>query len=326
MQESSPRNPPRRALVAVLLVVSFVCNVLVLFLPFMRLREGISTEPYTLFRSIGMLWSGGLYVLAVLVVAFSVLFPFAKLAVLAWVTASRSPDDRQRRWLGRVELLGKWSLLDVFLVAIILALTSRQIFVGAEPQYGLSLFIAAILLSMTAGEILSRGLHGEVAQPGVKGTGGGVWLGLSGLALAATLALPFLRIHDWLLRDHSYSILSLVPALWSQGAHVAAALTATFLIVTPLAVWGASAVAWWQHRRGRPGSASLRWVPLAHRWSMLDVFGLALTVFALESEDLMRTEVRWGALALAGTLVLQRLFQAALERAAPSRPAADDQG
>ena len=29
----------------------------------------------------------------------------------------------------------------------------------------------------------------------------------------------------------------------------------------------------------------------------------------------MRTEVRWGVLALAGTLVLQRIFQTVLERA-----------
>ena len=58
----------------------------------------------------------------------------------------------------------------------------------------------------------------------------------------------------------------------------------------------------------------LDWIALAQRWSMLDVFGLALAVFALESEGLMRTEVSWGALALIGLLVLQRAFQRAHER------------
>lgn len=91
-------------------------------------------------------------------------------------------------------------------------------------------------------------------------------------------------------------------------------LTGAFLIGAPLAVWTASAIAWVRQRAGQAGGVTLAWVQLAHRWSMLDVFGLALTVFALESEDLMRTEVRWGALALAGVLVLQGLFQAALER------------
>ncbi len=306
----------RRLLVTALLAVSFACNVLVLFLPFMNLRQGVVSEPYNIFRSVEMLWGSGIYVLAVLVVMFSVIFPFAKLGVLAWVASSPTIVGRQRLCLYWVERLGKWSMLDVFLVAIILALTSHQVFVGAEPLIGLSLFIAAILLSMTAGEVLSTGLHPKIEAREVARAGGSGWaLALAGLALIATVSLPFLRIHDWRMLDHSYSIAWLVPVLWVEGAHLAAVLTAVFLVIAPLAVWAASAVAWWQYRHGRVGRAQLRWVPFAHRWSMLDVFGLALTVFALESDALMRTEVRWGVLALAGTLVLQRVFQAALERA-----------
>lgn len=194
----------RRRIAWTLLAVSFACNVLMLFLPFMRLREGISTEPYTLFRSIGMLWSGGLYALALLVVGFSVLFPFAKLAVLGWVIAAPAAGERHLRWLRRVERFGKWSMLDVFLVAIILALTSRQVFVGAEPQFGLSLFIGAIMLSMTAGELIATGDRQRETVTGInRSPAAGAWLALAGVALLATLTLPFLRIHDWLLRDHS---------------------------------------------------------------------------------------------------------------------------
>lgn len=317
---SGDDSPPqltlhRRLTVTALLSVSLVCNTLVLFLPFMNLRQGIVSEPYNLFRSVEMLWASGIYVLAVLVVVFSVLFPFAKLGVLAWVASSPTIVGRQRTALYWVERLGKWSMLDVFLVAIILALTSHQLFVGAEPLVGLTLFILAILLSMTAGEVLSSGLHHPIKAREVAKAGGSGWtLALAGAALGATILLPFLRIHDWRMLDHSYSIVLLVPVLWIEGARLAAALIAVFLVLAPIAVWGASAVAWWQYRRGRVGRAQVRWVPFAHRWSMLDVFGLALTVFALESESLMRTEVRWGVLALAGTLVLQRIFQTALER------------
>jgi len=305
----------RRLVVVAILSVSLVCNVLVLFLPFMHLRKGLITEPYTLFRSVEMLWQGGLYVLALLVVVFSVVFPFAKLGVLAWISSTPTIVGLQKTCLNWVEKLGKWSMLDVYLIAIILTLTSKQLFVGGEPRIGLALFIIAILLSMIAGEILSAGLQEESkVQEVAKASGSGWWLTLSGLALIATITLPFLRIHDWRMLDHSYSILFLVPVLWMEGAHLASALTAVFLVLAPLAVWIASAAAWWQHRDGHWSHAKLRWVPMAHRWSMLDVFGFALTVFALESESLMRTEVRWGVLALAGTLVLQRVFQSALER------------
>jgi uncharacterized paraquat-inducible protein A len=54
---------------------------------------------------------------------------------------------------------------------------------------------------------------------------------------------------------------------------------------------------------------------LGRRWSMLDVFGLALAIFAVEGGTLMKTEVRWGALALAALVVGQLALQAALGRA-----------
>lgn len=333
----SPETPPdpsadapialrQRCTAGALISVAFSFNLFVLLLPFMRLRQGLTVEPYTLFRSVELLWSGELYVLAALVVAFSIIFPFAKLAVLGWVALAPTREGWQPRLFHLVERLGKWSMLDAFLVVIILALTSRQLFVGAEPAAGLALFIVAIVLAMTAGEILARGFAAPDAPAAATNAAAptaspphshhGWWLALAGLALVATLTLPFLRIHDWRLVDRSYSIVSLVPILWIQGAWLASALTALFLVAAPLAVWVASASAWWRRRAaGRHAAPTvLDWIALAQRWSMLDVFGLALAVFALESEGLMRTEVSWGALALIGLLVLQRAFQRAHER------------
>ena len=319
--DAAPIALRRRCLAGALISVAFSFNVFVLLLPFMWLRQGLTVEPYTLFRSVELLWSGGLYVLAALVVAFSIVFPFAKLGVLGWVVLAPAREGLQARLFHWVERLGKWSMLDAFLVVIILALTSRQLFVGAEPAAGLTLFIVAIVLAMTAGEVLARGLAAtappappSAAQAGHSGNGW--WLALAGLALAATLTLPFLRIHDWRLVDHRYSVVSLVPILWVQGAWLASTLTAIFLVAAPLAVWVASASAGWRRRAaGRHAAPTvLDWIALAQRWSMLDVFGLALAVFALESEGLMRTEVSWGALALIGLLVLQRAFQRAHER------------
>ena len=48
---------------------------------------------------------------------------------------------------------------------------------------------------------------------------------------------------------------------------------------------------------------------------MLDVFGLALAIFAFEGEYLMKTEVRLGALYLAAVVGVQWVIQAALARA-----------
>lgn len=305
----------RRSWAWAILGVSLGCNVAVLFVPFMDLRKGFSTEPYSLFRSVQMFWQSGLYVLAVLVVAFSVIFPFAKLVVLAKVTAAKEPDESLLSWLHRVERFAKWSMLDVFLVCLILALTSGQLFVGATPLAGIPLFIAAIVLSMIAGEILSGALvshHEDNLKPPIPPNGW--WLALSGLALLATLLLPFLGIQDWRLVDRSFSIVMMVPALWLQGAYLSSVLTGLFLVITPIGAWSMSFVSWQKLRRGEGNERMNTWAAGMRRWSMLEVFGLALAVFALEGDHLMKTEIQWGALLLAATLVLQRAFDTALHR------------
>ncbi|HYC71681.1 MAG TPA: paraquat-inducible protein A [Opitutaceae bacterium] len=309
MLEPTILTPRRRALVATMLAVSFACNLAVLFLPFMDLRRVLSREPYSLVNSIAMLWDSGLYVLAVLVVGFSVVFPFAKLGVLASVCLAGRIDARNRGPLEWVERLGKWSMLDVFLVCLILSLTSGQVLVGAEPRVGIPVFIAAVVLNMAAGELLVRAAapKTDAASAGDRGAGspgGALRLALGGAALAGAVAFPLLGINDWLLADRRYSILALALTLWREGAVLPSLLTGVFLVLAPAAGWAAGARAWWQARRGRSAAAADALARLFGRWAMLDVFGLALAIFAVEG-DLMETEVRWGALFLAALIAIQ---------------------
>lgn len=309
--------PGRRRLVIALLSFSFVCNVAVLFLPFMKLRVGLSTTDYTLMRSVRMMWDSGLWVLAALVFGFSLLFPFAKLAVLAAVAAAPRIGPAHQAWLANVERGGKWSMLDVFLVCLVLTLSSGQILVGAEPRMGTPIFVAAILLSLTAGELMSVqiGRHPQVPQ-GRPSAGTAAWLVLAGLALGAAVCLPFLRINDWLLANRSYSIVTLGATLLREGGWLPALLAWVFLVVTPLLHWVATLRWWLAARGGVDSSPAWRRRKAYARWSMLDVFGLALAIFLVEGDYLMKTEVRWGALLLVAALVLKECFDWALDRAA----------
>ncbi len=316
-------SPKRRGVVTALLAVSLVCNVAVLFLPFMDLRTGLTSEPYSLINSIKMLWSSGLYVLAALVVGFSVVFPFAKLAVLTGVCMAGRIDGRNRPLLEWVERLGKWSMLDVFLVCIILTLTSGQMLVGATPMIGIPVFVVAILLSMIAGELLAAATEEGKVQQQDRGTRaevlrGGFWLTLSGVALGGAVSFPFLKISDWLLADRAYSILQLVPTLWEEEAYTPMAIIGGFLLVAPLVAWLATWRWWLLRRKGHPAHGAHRQMMIARRWSMLDVFGLALAIFLVEGEYLMKTEVRWGALFLVVLVAVQAVAQAALARAFPT--------
>lgn len=312
-----------RRLVAAILAVSFACNVTALLIPFMDLRIGLVTTPYRLTNSVAMMWERGLYVLAVLVVGFSVLFPFAKLGALAWLCARDSIDARGRRLLHLLERLGKWSMLDVFLVCIILSLTTEQFFVGARPLVGIPVFTLAITLSMLSGELLSRAAGGGTGEDdSPRRTANlrrdGCWLALAGLALLGALVFPFLEISDWKLADRDYSIVTLTWGVFRQGGHFTALVVVAFLIAAPIAAWWQAARWWLGLRQGRPDAAVAARLGLLNRWSMLDVFGLALAIFAVEGEYLMKTEVRWGALFLAALLALQKAALSNLLARSPS--------
>jgi len=311
-----PLSTKRRRWVFSLLAVSLACNIAALCTPFMTLRVGFMSSPYSLFNSVDMLWSSGLYVLAALVVGFSVIFPFAKLSILACVAAGREIGPRRQRWLAAVERLGKWSMLDVFLVCLILTLTSGQLLVGAQPMIGIPLFVVAVLLSMISGELLTASLHHEEPEANLRPPGrAGVWLVLSAFTLAGAIGANFLRINDWKLTDNDYSVITVIPTLWEKGSMMSAVIVALFLIVAPVLAWLASARWWWRRRAGKPAQGSHARALLMRRWSMLDVFGLALAIFLVEGEYLMKTEVRWGALFLVALLAVQKAFQLALDRA-----------
>jgi paraquat-inducible protein A len=309
--------PVRRAVAGLLLTASLLCNLRALTLPFMELRTGLKHKPYSLLTSAHMLWTSHLQVLAVLVVAFSVIFPFIKLGVLSWFCAVGRLADRGRRVLALVELLGKWSMLDVFLVCIILTLTSGQLLVGAKPLEGITVFVAAIILSMIAGETLSSGLPHAAPKPSSpKKFRHAAWLlPLAGLALAGALRYPFLQIHDWFVKDASYSIMEVIPALRESGATLPGQIVGIFLIGIPIATWVLTGAWWWRVRKGERDRTIYQLMLLGRRWSMLDVFGLALAIFACEGSYLMKTEVRSGALFLAGLVGVQLVVQAALARA-----------
>lgn len=316
----TPLSKSLRTVVGALLAISLMCNVAMLIVPFMDLRIGLRSDPYRLTDSIAMMWDQGLYMLTILVVGFSVIFPFAKLSALAWICSRPVLTPAGRRWLHRLELLGKWSMLDVFLVCIILTLTTNQIFVGAEPLIGIPIFTVAIMLSMISGELLSRAaIHANektpapaVLKPNSKRDG--LWLALSGLALLGALAFPFLQISDWKLANHHYSIFTLGLNLFHQGSVFTALIITVFLVVTPLAAWLQTWFWLRKVRRGQPAEKSARSLQILNRWSMLDVFGLALIIFLIEGEYLMKTEIRWGSVFLGALLVLQKAGSASLTR------------
>jgi paraquat-inducible protein A len=136
---------------AILVALGLLCAGLTL--PVMTVeRFFVFSSQFSILQSLDALWRADEYFLFAAVALFSVAFPVAKLGtclVIWYRTDAR--DVRFAALIAWVEQLGRWSMLDVFLVAILLILI-RSGGVGARTEIGLYLFAAAVVASMFAAQ------------------------------------------------------------------------------------------------------------------------------------------------------------------------------
>ena len=114
-------------------------------------------EPSTIMSGVVALIDGGMWGLAMIVFFASIVVPLAKLTMLVYLLISvqrRSawrPVDRTR--LYRVtEVVGAWSMVDIFLVGILSALVNLDALATIEPGIGASYFGAVVVLTMFAAQ------------------------------------------------------------------------------------------------------------------------------------------------------------------------------
>lgn len=119
------------------------------------------TEQFPLHRSdtilsgVAFLWSEGSWFLAVLVFSASVLVPMLKVGAMGTllVTSARHSTwhPRGRTKIYRVlEVVGHWSMLDVFVVALLAAVVQLGRFASVEPGPALIPFAGVVILTMLA--------------------------------------------------------------------------------------------------------------------------------------------------------------------------------
>ncbi len=131
----------------------FVASILV---PCMEIAEFGNERSLSLLGGIQSLWDSGHAALGIVVFIFTIVFPPLKLIATILVAApvsflSNASRSMLRKWIAH---LGKWSLLDVFVIAILIVALKVQGFVSVHAVCGTYLFAATVLLSMLAGHIL----------------------------------------------------------------------------------------------------------------------------------------------------------------------------
>lgn len=148
---------PAHVYAPTLVFISLGLNVAALMTPFLVMKKLIFfEEAYTLLHSVKLMWDNGSYFLAAIVFSFSVVFPFAKLATLLWVWFVPMREAARHKTLWLVGVLGKWSMLDVFIVALLIFLSTSKGLFNAEARVGVYLFAGAIGLSLVASLLIEH--------------------------------------------------------------------------------------------------------------------------------------------------------------------------
>lgn len=122
----------------------------------------------TIWQGCVALWDEGMWVVAIVVFLASIAIPFAKLGAIFFLTAAAGSSRwtaLRLRLLAWLETIGRWSMLDVFLLAILVALIKLDGLSTARPGMGLFFFAAVVVLTMIASSSFdARSLRAELAR------------------------------------------------------------------------------------------------------------------------------------------------------------------
>lgn len=126
-------------------------------LPIIELKRFfIFEDGYSILAMFQTLAREGEWFLAAIVGLFAVVFPAAKIAALALIVARPRVSCRSTWITTTVDWLGKWSMLDVLVVAVLIVAVKVSGIQKAATQPGVYCFVASIALTFVAGRLAKR--------------------------------------------------------------------------------------------------------------------------------------------------------------------------
>ncbi len=305
-------KPGIRKFCWIALGLAFIGTALSMFLPFISIDKPFKRPaPYSIIQTISLMWNKELYLLAIIIAGFSAIFPFLKLMSMANILYQIEINNFRLKTLHIASRLGKWSMVDVFIVSILLGIGENQFVFKVFTHFGLYLFTFSILLSIGMGIFLSTLAHqhkGEhIKTPDDYGHGHNalsiIILSVASVAFISLCGVPFLEIDDWKLRDRNFTLLTFIGAIWNQDAPL---LAIYFWIALLLLPFLEIASLWFLISKTGARLFDNRLAPafsLMRHWSTLDVFLIALMIFVVEGEQFIRFHINLGFWLLAVTLI-----------------------
>lgn len=287
-------------------------------LPSMEFHEALSESTYSIVSGVLNLLSTGEFILGLAIGIFSLLFPAAKIVVLFIVWRRRIKDEEE--WIDWLGLLGKWSMLDVYVVAILVGAVEFGVLAHVESRPGIFVFAASVIASMIAAHGLHR--HRVAKEPTelssatfnrLRSAGARTTTAFAFALFVGGSCVPLMTVEKWWWWSSDYTVVTSVIDLFGRGEFGLAILLALLVIVAPLLHFGGMLVLrFWP----KLSEKAIDRLLLLEEWAMFDVYGLALVLVLTKLGGIANVEPRTGLWMLFAATIIgwvdRRLFHAAI--------------
>jgi paraquat-inducible protein A len=150
-----PRSPNSLVRTWALLITAAILYIPANVLPIMTVNSLGQGDPSTIMSGVIQLMQHGMYPIAAVVFVASILVPTFKLiglGLLLFSVQRRLPmSARQRMLMYRfIEFIGRWSMLDIFVIAILVAVVNFGRLASVEANLGAVAFATVVILTMLA--------------------------------------------------------------------------------------------------------------------------------------------------------------------------------
>lgn len=144
---------PSRLQTLVYAFTAFIFYIPALMFPFMSIEMNGIRNSSTIWQGVKTLADGGSWMIATIVFFASLFIPILKLVILFYLglpTTGVKNALFKTKLYRFVENIGRWSMLDIFLLAVLVAILKISPWTQVEPEIGAVLFGFVVIFSVAA--------------------------------------------------------------------------------------------------------------------------------------------------------------------------------
>lgn len=119
-----------------------------------------SPSTSTIMDGVIYMWQAGDVPVALIIFTASVVIPILKIISLSWLCyfalavkrKNKQSCLRMKKLYSAVEFIGKWSMIDIFVVSVVCSLVRNQQMMGVYPDIGVVFFATVVIVTMIASQ------------------------------------------------------------------------------------------------------------------------------------------------------------------------------